>query len=194
MSDHNNPKEGSKADEKGPMSNTGEVTVAMGINENRTVRARDGHQADEQFALTGVAPFWVFAEGSSKEPAREGFIGSVAVDSADGVSEEGGGDGGEKLAFLIVETDKQSHVLLLNEVVEDRARELKGLRHLGIQFLIIEDDRCRVDAKKGAAKPRGLSVFGVDSPEGKRLPKKDGEFVGVEFDARGGWKVLREGR
>jgi hypothetical protein len=113
--------------------------------------ARGGHKADEQITFTGVAPLGVFAEGSSEEPLREGFSGASVVDSMDGVGEEGGGDGGERLAFIIVETDKQTHVLLLNNVVQDRARELKGMRHLGIQFLIIENDRRFVNAKKVTA-------------------------------------------
>ena len=90
MSNHNDLKEGSKADEKGPMSNTGKITIAMGINENRTVKARGGQEAGENITLTGVL-LRVFAEGSSKELVRKWFGGSgVVVDSMDGVSEEGG--------------------------------------------------------------------------------------------------------
>ena len=53
MSNHNDLEEGSKAFEKGPMSNTGEITIAMGINENRTVWARGGQEAGENIAFTG---------------------------------------------------------------------------------------------------------------------------------------------
>lgn len=70
MSNHNDLKEGSKAFEKGPMSNTGEITIAMGINENRTVWARGGQEAGENIAFTGVS-LGVFAEGSSKELVRK---------------------------------------------------------------------------------------------------------------------------
>ena len=90
MSNHNDLKEGSKAYEKGPMSNTGKITIAMGINENRTVWALGGQEAGENIAFTGVF-LGVFAEGSSKELVRKWFGGSsVVVESMDGVSEEGG--------------------------------------------------------------------------------------------------------
>jgi hypothetical protein len=82
---------------------------------------------------------------------------------------------------------------LINKAVKELARELKGLRHLGVQFLVIKNNRRTIDAKKVAAQTRGRSIAGIESPKGKPLPKKDGEFVGVEFDTRGGWKVLREG-
>ena len=108
---------------------------------------RGGHKADEQIAFT-VVPLGVFAEGSSEEPLREGFSGASVVDSLDGVGEEGGGDGGERLVFIIVKTDEHPHVLLHNNVVQDRARELKGMKHLGVQFLVIENNRRFVNAKK----------------------------------------------
>ena len=95
--------------------------------------------------------------------------------------------------FIIIEPDEQSHALLLNKAVKELARELKGLRHLRVQFLVIKNNRRTVDAKKVIAQPRGWSVAGIESPKGKPLPKNDGEFVGVEFDTGGGWKVLREG-
>ena len=34
MSDHNDPKEGSQADKQGPVSDAGEVTIAMRVNKN----------------------------------------------------------------------------------------------------------------------------------------------------------------
>jgi hypothetical protein len=190
MGNHNDPKEGRKADKKGPMSNTGKITIAMGIHENRTVQARGGQKAGENVAFTGVL-LRVFAEGSSKELMRERFRGSGGIDSVDGVGEEGGGNGGEGLVLIVIETDEQPHALLLNKAVKELTRELKGLRHLGVQFLVFKNNRPTVDAKIVTAKPRGFSVASIENPKGKPLPKKDGEFVRVEFDTRGGWKVLR---
>jgi hypothetical protein len=165
MSNHDNPKEGRKADKKGPMSNTGEITIAMGIHENRAVRARGGQKAGENVAFTGVF-LRVFAEGSSKELVRERFRGSGVIDSVDGVGEEGGGDGGEGLVFIVIKTDEQPHTLLLNKAVQELTRELKGLRHLGVQFLVFKNNRPPVDAKKVTAKFRGFSVAGVENPKG----------------------------